>query len=270
MKRLEYGFGVWLDEKTCELIFESGVTYEVCKEKRFGEMKHLAYEEEEAVDDEVCYRFYQNIFDASKRQIFADRQVTNGITILMPGLMGKECRKNSGHYHGICEGHRLPYPEVYEVLCGTAVFLIQESGEFLGDGPLVVDHMRAAVLQEGEKIIIPPYSAHCVCNAGDGPMAFGNLAVPCPLYYEPVAKMHGFGMYLLKEKNQLLFVPNARYGGLPQLKIVSPVECEGLGVVKDVSLNEMFWEYPERFQYLAEPEAFEKEIWAQAGIEMEG
>ena len=50
MRRLEYGFGVWLDEKSCELVFENGVSCEVCKEKRFGEMKHLAYEEDEAAD----------------------------------------------------------------------------------------------------------------------------------------------------------------------------------------------------------------------------
>ena len=265
MRRLEYGFGVWLDEKSCELVFENGVSCEVCKENRFGEMKHLAYEEDEAADGEVCYRFYQNIWDESKRKVFEDRQVTNGITILMPGLMGRECRKNSGHYHGVSEGHRLPFPEVYEVLCGTAVFLIQESEAFLEGGPLAVNRMRAAVLQEGEKMIIPPYSAHCVCNAGDGPMAFGNLAVPCALHYEPIARMHGFGMYLLKEKNHLLFVPNARYEKLPQLELVSPVEKENLGVVRDVSLNEMFWECPERFDYLAEPEAFETEIWEQLG-----
>ena len=42
MRRLEYGFGVWLDEKSCELVFENGVSCEACKEKRFGEMKHLA------------------------------------------------------------------------------------------------------------------------------------------------------------------------------------------------------------------------------------
>lgn len=270
MKRLEYGYEVWLDEKTCELIFESGVSFEVCKEKCFGEMKHLAYEEEEAADDEICYRFYQNIFDGAKRQIFEERQVTNGITILMPGLMGRECRKNSGHYHGLCGGHRLPYPEVYEVLCGTAVFLIQESREFLGDGPLKVDHMRAAFLREGEKIVIPPYSAHCVCNVGEGPMAFGNLAVPCPLHYEPIARMHGFGMYLLKEKNNLIFVPNARYEKLPQLEMIHPGENEKLGIVNGVSLNEMFWEKPERFDYLAEPEKFEEEIWKLSGIKMEG
>ena len=49
------------------------------------------------------------------------------------------------------------------------------------------------------------------------------------------------------------------------MEFVSPVEKENLGVVRDVSLNEMFWECPERFDYLAEPEAFETEIWEQLG-----
>ena len=83
----------------------------------------LPYNEGEADDNEHCYTFYQNIWTSQDAPVFQQRRMTNGITVLMPGLMGYECRKNSGHYHGLSQGHTSTLPEVYEVLCGKAVFL---------------------------------------------------------------------------------------------------------------------------------------------------
>ncbi|MBC8570710.1 glucose-6-phosphate isomerase family protein [Zongyangia hominis] len=254
MKALNYGLPVQMEEETGELKFGEGVLCAGVKAKCFGEIKNLAYDPEEAQDGEHCYTFYQDIWKEQDAPLFAKHRITNGITVLMPGLMGYECHKNSGHYHGMAEGRASTLPEVYEVLSGRAVFFLQQSHSFLEEsGPLQVERLRAFFLTEGEKLVIPPFTAHCVVNVGKGPMAFGNLAVPCPLHYEPIARMHGFGMYLLRIQGQLAFVPNPRYRDLPLLEVARPKECPELGISFDTPLYAAFVRRPDTFAYLGHP-----------------
>ena len=257
MRQLNFGLPISIDEKNGEVRLGKDILCESAAAKNFSGIKHLAYNEGEADDNEHCYTFYQNIWTSQDAPVFQQRQMTNGITVLMPGLMGYECRKNSGHYHGLPQGHTSTLPEVYEVLCGKAVFLMQQSHGFLDErGPLQVERLRAFFLHEGEKVVVPSFTAHCVINVGEGPMAFGNLSVPCPLHYEPIGRMHGFGMYLLKVDGQLVFVPNSRYKDLPQLEIGRPRECGKLGIQFNKPLYTAYKEDPEQFEYLWNPEPY--------------
>lgn len=254
MKPLNFGLSVQMEEQTGELHFGGGVLCSEAKKKYFSEIKHLAYDETEAADDEHCYTFYQDIWREEDAPLFTQRRMTNGITVLMPGLMGYECRKNSGHYHGVQPGCTGTLPEIYEVLGGRAAFLMQQSHDFLEEnGPLKVERLRVFFLNPGEKLVIPPFTAHCVANVGEGPMAFGNLAAPCPLHYEPIARMHGFGMYLLKINGQLTIVQNPRYRDLPRLEIGRAQECGELSIRFDTPLYQAFVSAPEKFDYLMNP-----------------
>ena len=252
-----FGLPVILDEKKNELILQDNLFCQSNNSKNFGKMKNLVYDPESTDDNERCYIFYQNIWEKNKQSIFEKNNITNGITILLPGTMGYECRKNSGHYHGYSEGHTIPFPEVYEVLCGEAVFLIQESHNF--DHPeeeLEVESLKAVFLKKGEKVIIPPFCAHCVINVGEGPMVFGNLASPCPLHYEPIQKKYGFAVYVLKVENQLVFVPNEHYKHVPRVEILKPMEYPELGISFHRPLYTAYTENPEKFEFLYEPEKY--------------
>lgn len=264
MRELDtFGMPLLLNEETGELDFPEGVAHSPGKKKKLSEMRGLLYDDS-AVDDtadETCYVFYSEIVRAGDEAAFRQKGFLNGITVLMPGTMRGECRKNSGHFHGFVKGHALPFPEVYEVLLGKAVFLLQKSMNFYKpEEELKIDECRAVFLNEGEKIVVPPFTAHCASNVGDGPMAFGNFAAPCPLLYDPVRTRHGLCYYLLKEKEGLVFVPNRRYRELPQLRIAHAKEAPELGIAFDTPVYRSFLEYPERFDYLSDPEPREDEI----------
>ena len=108
MRQLNFGLPISIDEKNGEVRLGKDILCESAAAKNFSGIKHLAYNEGEADDNEHCYTFYQNIWTSQDAPVFQQRQMTNGITVLMPGLMGYECRKNSGHYHGLPQGHTSP------------------------------------------------------------------------------------------------------------------------------------------------------------------
>jgi oxalate decarboxylase/phosphoglucose isomerase-like protein (cupin superfamily) len=194
MKKLTtFGLPIEVNEETNEFHFGSDVTVEKSSGKPVAKMKGLLYDETNIDNDQTLhYVFYNNVMRKEDAHLFKDRRYSNGITVLMPGLVNGECRKNSGHYHEIEEGHTLPYPEAYEILCGEAVFMIQVSKDFhdLSSG-LKVDSCQAVFMKAGDKIVVPPFCAHVAVNVGEGIMAFGNLAADTHLNYEPVKQMHG-------------------------------------------------------------------------------
>ena len=263
MKEIKtFGIPVYIDEKTSELCFPEGVMFTVGKKKRIADMKGLLYDDAAADgSNEVCYQFYSDIVRAEDRPLFEKTGFVNGITVLQPGTMHKECRKNSGHFHGFAGGHTLPFPEIYEVLAGKAVFLLAKSTNFNKlDEELKIDECKAVFLNEGEKFIVPPFTAHCASNVGEGPMVFGNFAAPCPLLYKPIRDRHGLCYYILKEKGNLIFVTNSHYHYLPQLRIAEAQENPDLGITFVRSVYESFVTNPHHFDYLSNPEPYVEQI----------
>ena len=263
-----FGIGVIMDEIRGELFFAEDVQCEQCSVKMLSQVTALLHNDNIS-REEVNYRFYMNIMRQSDSNVFKEHGVTNGITIIMPGTIHGECRKNSGHFHQVCEGQRLPYPEAYEILCGEAMFLLQKAENFDAEEELELEDVRVVVLKQGEKLIIPPFYAHCAVNIGDGIMAFGNLAIPCPLNYEAIQKKRGFFTYVMKQNDKLILLPNRAYKKTPDVQIVSATEDATLGMDFHKPLYRSFIEDPLKFSYLDKPEAYVERIEALIGIEKE-
>lgn len=263
-----FGVGVTLDETSGELCFGDDVSCEQSNVKMLSQVTSLL-RDDRIIKDEVSYRFYMNIMKKEDEKVFKERHITNGITIIMPGTVNGECRKNSGHYHQLCEGHHLPYPEAYEILHGEAMFLLQKAVGIDTEKDAVLDDVRAVVLKQGEKLIVPPNYAHCAVNIGKGFMAFGNLAIPCPLNYEAIQKKCGFFAYVMKQNDTLILLPNSAYEKIPDIAIVSAKEDLALGMDFHTPLYTSFVNDPSKFAYLDNPEAYEQRICALTESEKE-
>ncbi len=150
----------------------------------------------------------------------------------------------------------MPYLEIYEILYGKAAFFLQEADNFNKDEELVVKSMRMVVLNAGEKIVIPPYCAHCAINVGDDMMAFYNLAAPCPLHYEPITEHHGFAYYILNKNGVLVAVNNPNYKDVPELEVIGVQPCEELDLYADKTVFETFAQDHDAYSYLAKPEEY--------------
>lgn len=254
-----FGIPFEVNDENGDLIFPNGIEPEDIKEKRIPEIKQLLFDHSN-LPDKRAYKFYANIFTPKYKEVFQKYGYTNGITAIAPERVNGECLKNSGHYHMTHQNETVPYMECYEVLKGKAAFLLQKSTRISDDKPLVIEDCVVVIMEEKDKLVVPPHYAHCAVNIGEGPMLFGNLAAPCPLNYEAIQHHHGFFTYVLDISGERVFVQNQAYENLPKIRVIRAKESSKHGVTRALSLNESFIQSPEKFVYLNNPERYIEEI----------
>lgn len=257
-KLINSGLPISYNEETARLSFYEGLTCAGDGRRNAAALKGLLYNEEGDIDNEHCYDFYRDIVFEEHRELFKKYDFRYDITVIMPGTVNGECKKTSGHYHGYIDGQRFTYPEVYEVLSGEAVYILQKVHNFdIENEEPVIEAIKAVCVKAGQAIIIPPFWGHCSVNAGEGPLIFSNIAVvSCPMHYEPIKQKHGLGAYVLKENGQIKFVKNPYYVNMPEIKEIEPAQNPAMGITFG---KPVYWEFihaPEKFDFLLHPEAF--------------
>ena len=92
-------------------------------------MRDVVYDRkwlEAAPDDLELYYMYRDLAkNKTDRRKIIENDLRYDITILAPVMLGKEFNKTVGHDHPIVPGTDITYPELYEVLKGEAIFLLQ-------------------------------------------------------------------------------------------------------------------------------------------------
>jgi glucose-6-phosphate isomerase, archaeal len=256
------GLPIFLDETTYDLEFREGLTCAGSGKKQAGQMKGLLYAKDGIDEVDYCYGAYRDIVFEKDRPLFQKYDFRYDITVIMPGTVAGECKKTSGHYHGYISGQTLTYPEVYEVLEGKAVYILQKVRNFDHENEEpVIEDLKAVFVEAGQAIIIPPFYGHCSINVGDGPMAFSNIAViSCPLHYEPVQKKHGLSVYVLKHGSEPKFVPNPNYANVPPVKVVHPTDNPALGITFGKPVYESFIQSPGKFDFLLNPASYANDM----------
>ncbi len=175
---------------------------------------------------EVSYRFLEEMKDVLFDKEWLEKQKRNfilyemrrgvrengnlryDITILNGKMLGKEYNKTLGHYHP--KG----YPEIYEVLKGEAIYLLQKPVRI---GSKKIIDAVAIHAKKGEQVVIPPGYGHITINPKRNKLMMGNIVCSCfHSIYEPIKKLGG-GAYFYTVKG---WVKNERYevGRLRKLK----------------------------------------------------
>ena len=146
------------------------------------------------------------------------------MTVVAPGLYGKEYCKTYGHYN------LANTTEIYNLVSGEGVMLMQkkhiENGVWI---PEMVDEFFLVNLSLGDELIIASEYAHSLSNLGSKPLItfddwqYGHTEAD----YKEIKALQGMAFYLLNE-NGLKIVPNPRYKNLPTPKIVTVKEFANL------------------------------------------
>ncbi|MEM1895932.1 MAG: glucose-6-phosphate isomerase family protein [Nanopusillaceae archaeon] len=110
--------------------------------------------------NEDLYYMYRGVFLEKDREIFEKYRIRHDITLIPDKIIGREYNKTYGHYH---PGN---YIEIYEVLNGKAIFVLQ-SRDFKN---LII--MEA---KKGDQILILPGYGHVTINIGKEPLILSNL-----------------------------------------------------------------------------------------------
>lgn len=143
------------------------------------------------------------------------------MTIIVPGLLGRELPKTMGHYHGT------NIDEIYAEVSGEGILLLQK--KVARDGRFIPNEVAEVLLvkvSHGEKVVIRPEYGHFWSNAGEQPLiTYDNWrSGHSPADYEVIKNLHGMAYYLTREGGEVVPVPNPNYKNLPRPEFISVSE----------------------------------------------
>ncbi|MEM2128279.1 MAG: glucose-6-phosphate isomerase family protein [Candidatus Methanomethylicaceae archaeon] len=158
----------------------------------------------------VLYMMYRSVVvDPMHSESFRMHSVRFDITVMDSYLLDREPNKTLGHVHP----EAVPgfsYPELYQVLHGRAVYLLQR----LHDSRARVSEFLAVEAGPGDAVLIPPNYGHVTVNVGECQLVMANLvSTRFSSNYGPYKELRGASYYLLKDG---VLEPNPNYPDPPK------------------------------------------------------
>ncbi len=204
--------------------------------------------------DKPLYFMFRDIFKESDKDFLKEKDVRFDITVIPAFKLGKEFVKTHGHYHPLIPGKSITYPEIYEIISGKCMFVLQKPDE---NGNIV--DAFVVECEEGDKIVIPPNYGHVMVNIGYETLITSNLvSSKFKSIYEPYREKKGAVYYILSEFMKIKMVKNEAYDNVNDPVILKPSEkiLELLSVGKEESLYKLVEERSDVLEFLNDPERF--------------
>ncbi len=180
--------------------------------------------------DEDMYYMYREVFLRKDRGLFEEHRIRHDVTLIPSKKINGEFNKTLGHYH---PGD---YPELYEVIKGKALFLMQSR-----------DYRRLVIVEakEGDQALIPPGYGHVTVNVGEGPLIMSNLVFwDFESDYRPFVEKRGALVYVTEQG----LIRNESYGLDFEI-----VRQSGRRLFSS-NIYEEFLRSPREFAFLKEPD----------------
>lgn len=154
----------------------------------------------------MCEEIQENLLDKTLYYMFRDvkreedeKKLGNirfDITAIIPGKICGEYIKTFGHVHSYPENSSLSYPEVYQVLNGQALFVLQKYND-----SLMVEEVILVEGLKGDIVIIPPNYGHVTVNIGEDMLVMSNLiSRNCKSDYKRYEERRGAAVYAVSEE----------------------------------------------------------------------
>lgn len=247
------GLPLWLDEERGLLTFGREIAPVEPGVRRLGEMRGLLAEDDPGPDNRPCYLMYRDVRAAADEALLHEHGLRYDITVTLPGRIGSELMKTAGHYHCFIPGSTTSYPEVYEVLAGQALFLLQRVCDPRASlAEVVVEEVLLISAGPGERLIIPSHCGHVTINAGSTPLVVSDLiARACDNLYGAFVEARGAAYYIHSTESLPAAQPNPAYHNPPALRQFATPAAAGLAL-EGPPLYQAFRDQPERFTFLRE------------------
>lgn len=237
-------------ENDGRLRMEAGLATARTQARRCDELRPVLLDPA-ATGSTEAYWMYRAVSLPADREWFAAAGVRYDITVIRPGTIGREYVKTAGHFHPVCPGSGLAYPEVYEVLHGTAHFLLQ----LPGDREDVVAEVLLIEVPTGGRVVIPPGYGHVTINASAGWLVTANLVADgfdnC---YDPYVRAGGGAFYLVQSVHGLVCEPNPRLEVPAAPRWQDPRDLDLPGIEASDPIYALFQHSPKDFLFLREPD----------------
>ncbi len=246
------GLPIFLDG--VELVFGGGLEPVSPDVRRLSDFASVLAPESELSGPEDVYFMYRGVARPEHRELFKRYNYRYDITVLRPGIIGRERIKTIGHYHPLVPGERVTYPEVYEVLFGRAHYVCQRA-----EGHRALDFIVIEA-NPGDKVVIKPGYGHITINPLEEPLVMSNVTADgFPSDYRPFARMRGAAYYELADGRWEL---NERYELEHPPMRASALEVREFGLIEGTPLYSSITSEPDKFDFLVHPQkhlgAFER------------
>ncbi len=238
-----------------KVVFGGGLAPMEMSCRRLPEARY-AFADEDAPGMDELYYMYRDVAQAGDRGTLAQHGLRFDLTLIPPGLVGREYNKTVGHYHPVKEGTTYTYPEVYEVLHGEATYLLQRSGEVRG----AVEDVVVCLVKPGEKLVIPPGYGHVTINAGTLPLVMANwVAGEFSSVYGEIRELRGGAYYLQSRGGRPQWTLNPRYKLAPPLRYAAVSDYPAFGLFCGAPMYALIQKAPDKLRFLTHPEEF---VWS--------
>lgn len=239
---MNYSFPINISETG--LSFPEGISYIEMNERKLSDLKPVLYKNQGLDFDCSIYKMYRGVTSIAEKEIFKD--IRHDITLMPPGKLNGEFVKTYGHYHPKVKN--IGYPEVYQIINGAAVFILQDDYDEL-------KQVNFIFAKSGEVVIVPPDLGHVVANIGADNLLFSNLIFShFQSIYEPYERKHGAAYYVL-EGGPIQWLVNPNYTNVPEPKLYRPK-----AVWNNQFIYDLFKNNPNYFQFLAEPQSYQYQM----------
>ncbi len=243
-----------------QLEIGEGVLYEKPAVRLVSELKPVM-KNPEANTPNWLYWMYRNIrLPEHEPQILASG-LRYDLTVFNPGVLcvdgkakdGDEWNKAAGHYHPYAR-IGVTFPEVYEVIYGRCMFLLQFVDDVFAIPPKITRFVILEI-QAGDLVVIPPNCAHiAVIPSETEPTVTSNwVARAFDSQYTPIRLMKGAAYYIVKKDNGYAWERNTTYPEAPEPEVVKGSDWEKGNLPTGIPVYKAFFEDPKTFEFLVRP-----------------
>jgi len=198
----------------------------------------------------ASYLMYRRVCKKPDRTLFIKNNVRYDITVILPFTVGNEYNKTFGHYHAVHK--KATYPEIYEVLRGSAHFIIQS--KLRGKD---VDDVAVIKAVAGDAVIVPHDYAHVIINTTKNSAVVSNLVSDkFKNDYTTFTKLHGAAYY----ETTRGFMKNKNYAAVPKIRVLKAGRIKKNFFNSNEPMYKIFTASPEKFEFLNEPEKYQKKM----------
>ena len=220
-------------------------------ERRFREIARLF---DSAFDgDFVAYEMFRGALAPAERDLYTAHGLRYDITEIFAGVIGDEFVKTAGHFHPLREADQERWPELYQIIQGKALFILQRDYD---EDELEV---CAVHLGPGDVMLIPGGFGHVMTNIGGSPLTSANIVSGAfASDYSEYQERCGAAVKCGINDGNLFLRQNSNYQRVINIKELTAMELaretgseefvQAVGEIGDI--HEAFVRHPEAFAFL--------------------
>ena len=168
------GYPLKFDEESCGLSLDAHLRQPGYSTRELDALRPVLLDPD-CDGPEVIYWMYRDICRPEDAALGEAHGLRYDLSAFRSVMLGREYMKTSGHYHPPIPGTRAAYPEVYEVLYGEALYVMQRVADYCAAATeTTVEDVIVARVCAGQKIVMPPGYGHVTINTLDRPLLMSN------------------------------------------------------------------------------------------------